>query len=171
MMARTEILNRLRDVMTTKLELPPTGRLNEQDRLFEELNIDSIMVLQFMVYIEEEFAVVIPEEEMDPAVFKTVGSLISFIQQLQERNREEQIASFLRQKIAELIEYTLSEEQLNDSDPIKDMGMDSVKTINLIIQIEQQFDIAFEDEEMVSDNFFSIRKIVATVLDKLGVQA
>ncbi|ETT46375.1 acyl carrier protein [Paenibacillus sp. FSL R7-269] len=40
------------------------------------------MVLQLVVYIEEVFNVTVPEEEMDPAVFQTVGSLVDFIHAL-----------------------------------------------------------------------------------------
>lgn len=76
------ILGQLREVIVENLELQVAEHLNETDRLYEDLNIDSIMVLQLMVYIEEAFDVSIPEEDVDPAVFQTIGSLISFIQVL-----------------------------------------------------------------------------------------
>lgn len=42
------------------------------------------MVLQLVVYIEEEFGVAVPEENVDPAAFATIGTLVDFIDQLQE---------------------------------------------------------------------------------------
>jgi len=81
-MERTEIVEKLRILIVENLELPTVVSLNETDRLYEDISIDSIMVLQLMVYIEEGFAVEIPEEDVDPAVFQTIGSLVGFIQGL-----------------------------------------------------------------------------------------
>jgi acyl carrier protein len=83
MMERNEILGKLRNAIVENLEHQVTEQLNETDRLYEDLNIDSIMVLQLMVYVEEAFDISIPEEDVDPAVFQTMGSLITFIQELQ----------------------------------------------------------------------------------------
>jgi acyl carrier protein len=84
MMERNEILGQLRNVIVENLEVQVAAQLNETDRLYEDLNIDSIMVLQLMVYIEEVFDVSIPEEDVDPSVFQSLGSLISFIQDLRK---------------------------------------------------------------------------------------
>lgn len=80
---REEIIEQLQTVIVQNLELEVVGQLQETDRLYEELNIDSLMLLQLIVYVEEEFGVSVPEEDVDPAVFKTVEALVSFIQNLQ----------------------------------------------------------------------------------------
>lgn len=80
---RNEILRKLRAVIVENLEHQVPEQLNEEDRLYEDLHIDSIMVLQLVVYIEEVFGVSVPEEDVDPAVFQTVGLLVTFIQGLQ----------------------------------------------------------------------------------------
>ncbi len=69
--------------MSEQLELSLPDIIKVEDRLYEDLNVDSIMVLQLVVYIEEVFNVTVPEEEMDPAVFLTVGSIVDFIHALQ----------------------------------------------------------------------------------------
>lgn len=73
----------LRRIISEDLDVAVPERLKPEDRLNEDLNLDSIMVLQLAVYIEEAFEVSIPEEEVDPAVFATVGSLTGFIVRLQ----------------------------------------------------------------------------------------
>ncbi|WP_233566872.1 phosphopantetheine-binding protein [Cohnella endophytica] len=83
MMNRVEIMDRVRSIIIENLEIQVIEPLDESQRLYDDLNIDSIMVLQLIVYIEEAFDVALPEEDMDPSVFSTVGALVSFIQQLQ----------------------------------------------------------------------------------------
>ncbi|RCX17329.1 acyl carrier protein [Fontibacillus phaseoli] len=83
-MTRESILITLTDLIASNLEVQLPEVVLESSRLFEDLHIDSLMVLQLVVYIEEEFDVVVPEEGVDPAVFSTMGMLVTFIQELQE---------------------------------------------------------------------------------------
>ncbi|WP_229263779.1 phosphopantetheine-binding protein [Cohnella cholangitidis] len=83
-MNRNEIMNELRNVIVENLELEAPEILRETDKLYDDLNIDSIMMLQLIVYIEEVFQVSIPEEEIDLNVFSTAGSLADFIESLQK---------------------------------------------------------------------------------------
>jgi acyl carrier protein len=77
-----DILDCLRNVIADQLRMEVPTKLNESDRIYEDLNIDSIVVLQLLVYIEEVFEVSIPEEDVDPKVFKTIGALGLFVQSL-----------------------------------------------------------------------------------------
>lgn len=81
-MDKEQMVSQLRQLMSEQLELSLPDVIKEEDRLYEDLNVDSIMVLQLAVYIEEVFNVTVPEEKMDPAVFQTVGSLVDFIHAL-----------------------------------------------------------------------------------------
>jgi aryl carrier protein AsbD len=76
---RSNIMNELRTLLVENLELEVPEVLQETDRLYEYLEIDSIMVLQMQVYIEEVFHVTLPEEGTDADIFLTVGSLVDFI--------------------------------------------------------------------------------------------
>jgi acyl carrier protein len=88
-MDRAVVIERLSEVIRQKLGISIPDRLLETDRLFEDLSIDSIMILQLIVYIEEAFGVQVPEEDVDPAAFQTVGSIVAFIQGLhQSQSRE-----------------------------------------------------------------------------------
>lgn len=81
-MDKEQTVSQLRQLMSEQLELSLPDVIKTEDRLYEDLNVDSIMVLQLVVCIEEAFHVTVPEEEMDPAVFQTVGSLVDFIHAL-----------------------------------------------------------------------------------------
>ncbi|QJC53260.1 acyl carrier protein [Paenibacillus albicereus] len=77
---RKWILNELRTLITENLELEAPEALDESMRLYDDLQIDSIMVLQLMVYIEEVFQVSLPDEGVDPEHFLTIGSLAELIE-------------------------------------------------------------------------------------------
>lgn len=85
------MLEQLRTIMDQYLEVSMPEQLKETDRLFEDLNVDSIAVLQLIVYIEEEFGVSIPEEGVDPAVFGTIGALLDFVIDLKNAASDSQV--------------------------------------------------------------------------------
>ncbi len=86
-------------------------------------------------------------------------------------NRKEEIVLFVRNKIAGMVDNEQVDYPFNNDDSIKDQGMDSIKIVNLIVYIEQHFNIMFEDEEMLIDNFSTVDRITASILGKMSVQA
>lgn len=84
MQSRQDIIHELRSVLVDNLELEAPELLQETDRLFEDLNVDSLMALQLLVYVEEVFQISLPEDIVDPNVFLTIGSLVSFIESHRE---------------------------------------------------------------------------------------
>ncbi|KRF07124.1 acyl carrier protein [Paenibacillus sp. Soil766] len=81
-MTREQRMDKLRVIMATKLLLTQLPILEESHRLNEDLRIDSVMMMQLLVWIEVEFGLGIPEEEVDPRVFHTVGTLLDFMDRL-----------------------------------------------------------------------------------------
>jgi aryl carrier protein AsbD len=84
-MNRIKIMKELRALMASMMEVEIPAELKETDRIYEDLGIDSIMVMQLMVGLEEKFNITVPEEEVDPDNFSTVGNFVSFIQGLQNK--------------------------------------------------------------------------------------
>jgi acyl carrier protein len=84
-MKKEQVIKQLKHIIEEKLEQNKLDNLNEEDRIFEDLGIDSIMVLQLMIYIEESFNIEMPEESMDPGMFETVGSFVTFIKEQQNK--------------------------------------------------------------------------------------
>ncbi|WP_128895294.1 phosphopantetheine-binding protein [Longirhabdus pacifica] len=82
-MKNTEIIAKLKEIIEEDLEHELPEQLNESHQVYEDLGIDSIMVLQLLVYVEEAFNVAVPEEDVDPETFQTIGNLVAFIKQLQ----------------------------------------------------------------------------------------
>lgn len=85
-MRREALKNAVLKIMIEKMELKNITHLEETMRLNQDLYIDSVMMLQLIVYIEMDVKLCVPEDEVDPKAFLTVGSLLDFMEELQEVN-------------------------------------------------------------------------------------
>ncbi|MEN1937335.1 petrobactin biosynthesis protein AsbD [Paenibacillus sp. 102] len=70
-------------IMIEKMELKNVTYLEDTMRLNQDLYIDSVMMLQLIVYIEMDLQLCVPEDEVDPKAFSTIGSLLEFMEELQ----------------------------------------------------------------------------------------
>lgn len=61
----------------------------------------------------------------------------------------------------------ISNETLSIDDLLIEKGLDSMKSIHLIVQLEEKFDIVFEDEEILFENFATINTIMNNIKGKL----
>lgn len=85
-MRREALKNAVLKIMIEKMELKNVTHLEETMRLNQDLYIDSVMMLQLIVYIEMDIKLCVPEDEVDPKAFLTVGSLLDFMEELREVN-------------------------------------------------------------------------------------
>lgn len=85
-MIRAQVKEQLEQLLLYRLECKRVRKLKplgESIRLNEDLYLDSVMILQLMVYIEEDMKLFVPEDEVDPSVFGTIGSLLDFMMKLE----------------------------------------------------------------------------------------
>lgn len=82
-MRREMLKEAVLSIMREKMELKNVTHLEETMRLNQDLYIDSVMMLQLIVYIEMDLKLCVPEDEIDPKAFLTVGSLLDFMEELQ----------------------------------------------------------------------------------------
>ena len=78
-MDRTEIVAHLQVALSAVLnrEIP---ELSEDARLFEDLNLDSTSVIELLMALEDTIDLQIDPDELEPEIFRTVGSLTDYIQ-------------------------------------------------------------------------------------------
>ena len=81
--------------------------------------------------------------------------------QMQATEIEQDVRSFLTEKF-----LFGSSEPLNDDTPLLGNVIDSQGVIELIVFVQERFDITVEDEE-VTDNFASVKSTVAFIEGKL----
>ncbi len=56
----------------------------------------------------------------------------------------------IEERLKKLFEKTLKGKDINPDSDLKDLGLDSLDTVELIMNIEDEFNIEFENEEMVA---------------------
>ncbi|CAH0119659.1 MULTISPECIES: acyl carrier protein [unclassified Paenibacillus] len=81
---------------------------------------------------------------------------------------EEEIKRFIREIVADLSHHASLVQGHEDTKSIQSMGIDSVMLIHLIVRLELYFDIVFEDEEMLLENFETVQAISGRIIPKLG---
>lgn len=76
----------------------------------------------------------------------------------------------LYSEIREIIKDTLdTNKEIGIEEDLITVGLDSLNTVSLILELEDRFDIAFDDNELLTENFSSIEKIATNILEKKGL--
>jgi acyl carrier protein len=75
-MDRTDLLNTIKDLAVNVLNVEPDA-VTEEARFKEELDADSLDLVEFVMALEEEFDITVPEEALEGVT--TVGQAISLV--------------------------------------------------------------------------------------------
>ncbi|CAM3612028.1 acyl carrier protein [Marinicrinis lubricantis] len=82
---------------------------------------------------------------------------------------EQHIQNFLKDRICELLERPELSDDLMLDTQLSEVGMDSVMLVNLMVHIEQHYQIFYEDDELLEENFATIQVISDKIQEKLGL--
>lgn len=82
-MNRSEIYPKLKTLVTQVLQLPDevADKINEDTDLINELGMNSIDALEFLVIVEKEFSITIDDEDLGADLVKTLGNLCDYLLQ------------------------------------------------------------------------------------------
>ncbi|GGF90583.1 acyl carrier protein [Paenibacillus aceti] len=81
---------------------------------------------------------------------------------------EQHIHLFLKKAISSLLERPELLEELTADTQLSEIGMDSVMLVNLMVHIEQEYQVFYEDDELLEENFATIGKIGQIINDKVS---
>ena len=76
-----------------------------------------------------------------------------------------------RDVIADIVHRILKSKHLNNisvDDNIRDAGLSSLELVNVMLAVEDAFDLTFPPDKLVPDNFRSIGAIEALVIEMLS---
>ena len=79
-MNRGEIIEHVRTALSSVLN-QDTDITDEHLRLFDDLGLDSTSVLELLMALEDTIDFAIDPDELSPDVFRTVQSLIDYVQE------------------------------------------------------------------------------------------
>lgn len=77
-MERAEIEKKVCSILAEQLAVDP-AKVTPEARFTEDLDADSLDLVEAVLALEEEFGVSIPEDEMEPV--KTVGQAVDLVEQ------------------------------------------------------------------------------------------
>lgn len=79
-------------------------------------------------------------------------------------------ASRIKQLLTSRFGLGLRPEEISDRMPIfgAGLGLDSMAAIELVVALEEEFGIAFRDQDMVEANFQSVRALADYIRSRLG---
>jgi acyl carrier protein len=76
---------KLKHYIATEIMYADDDALSEDEPLLGSGIIDSLGIMRLVSYIEEEFGVEVPEDQLVPEHFRTVTALAQFVERLQHR--------------------------------------------------------------------------------------
>ena|SRR5690554_4960201 len=76
-----------------------------------------------------------------------------------------EVVDTIKEKLAFIVE---SDEDIDENIDLFKVGLDSIKTIRLVVELETIFDITIEDDDLVIENFSTLSKIVEMVNSKIN---
>lgn len=76
-------------------------------------------------------------------------------------------ADFIITEIKKYIEKNILDEavQIDGTTNLKQAGIDSFSTVEIILFIERKFGVSIPDEKLIPDNFKTLQALTATVLE------
>ena len=75
-MTREELFERVRDHLSAELSVDGSS-IRDETRFKEDLNADSLHLVELMVELEDDYGIRIPDDEA--ARIKTVGQVVDFV--------------------------------------------------------------------------------------------
>lgn len=75
-MSEEEIFNKIKDMIADNFDVDK-DKINEDTNFMDDLDADSIDLVEFILQLEDEFGAEIPDDEAEK--IKTIGDAVSYI--------------------------------------------------------------------------------------------
>lgn len=78
-------------------------------------------------------------------------------------------SELVQERIKNILQELLGKEELSNNQDLAAIGLDSISSIELIVELEEEFSVLFEDHELMLDNFKTIILIEKLIERKSNV--
>jgi acyl carrier protein len=79
--------------------------------------------------------------------------------------QQDEMLSGIMSKIKELFNV---QSNFGANDDLTLIGLDSLRFVNLIVVLEEMYDVSFDDDEFLVENFTTVQKIIDRIHGKLA---
>ena len=144
------IEDQVRTIIARQLEIEDDEVTLKAD-IEKDLGMDSVGRANLLVTIEDEFEVEISLEEWDELA--TVQAVVDYLKEKSKRAEVRDGASieeWVKKIVISELDITTEEEAKKvtlDADLVEDLGVDSLDTVELLMTVEDEFDVEISDEE------------------------
>lgn len=72
-------------------------------------------------------------------------------------------------KVCEILKEVLKykDDNITEDSELIDMGIDSLRYMNIVVKLEDAYNVEFDDDFLMSDSFDRVRDIVTYLLEKV----
>jgi acyl carrier protein len=84
-----EARSKLRGIFARALRLPPDAPPIGDTNLVKELGIDSISAMEILIWIEDEFGIVIEDADLSPRLVDSLDTILAYVGQARSRTQAE----------------------------------------------------------------------------------
>ncbi|MCQ2156604.1 MAG: acyl carrier protein [Bacteroidales bacterium] len=73
----------VRDILAKQLRIADVDTITPESRIMDDLGADSLVILQLLMKIEDDYGIMIPDEEL--VGFTTVGDVVAYLDKQQAK--------------------------------------------------------------------------------------
>jgi acyl carrier protein len=88
-----------------------------------------------------------------------------------DRNSHPEIRNRLRRLVAQILGKPEAAPTLPVEGRLSELGMSSIKMVNLMLAVEGEFDVSIPQKDITPDNFRSVASVEALVLKLLALKS
>ncbi|MCK4258487.1 MAG: hypothetical protein KAX49_05885 [Halanaerobiales bacterium] len=74
----------------------------------------------------------------------------------------------MKETFFEIVEELSFDFGRDENELLQNLGFDSIKILEMIVLLEERLDIAFEDDELIPENFIQVKDLLGLIICKKG---
>ena len=158
--ATRTVFEKVQAIICDHVDISP-GQIQLSSIIRNDLGLDSLDFIEIIMSVEEELGISIPDEAIDSLI--TIEDLVVFI----NTNLSSHPAIFTKLLLILEEQINISKGQVDTYSNLNtDLGMDSLDLVELIMAVEEEYDIQIPDEDL--KNIVTVENLVDYIAATAG---